>query len=203
MKWFRHTKGGGFHKWYGKNDYLVNWANDGEDIKNQSNSVIRNPSYYFNSGFSWSDVGSNLPSFRYQTNEYLPNARGPMIYSTDLTMLAYLNSKIAVEILKILNPTIVFNVGDIANIPLIEIEDENDKLIISKWVTELIEIYKKDENRIETSLGFKSFSLLNSGLIEKSLKDTLSNYFEDLLRAIELEEKINTFFIQKYKLEIL
>ena len=202
VKWFRHTKGGGFHKWYGKNDYLVNWANDGEDIKNQSNSVIRNPSYYFNSGFSWSDVGSNLPSFRYQTNEYLPNARGPMIYSTDLTMLAYLNSKIAVEILKILNPTIVFNVGDIANIPLIEIEDENDKLIISKWVTELIEIYKKDENRIETSLGFKSFSLLNSGLIEKSLKDTLSNYFEDLLRAIELEEKINTFFIQKYKLEL-
>ena len=201
-KWFRHTKGGGYRKWFGNNHYLVNWENDGSAIKKQHNSVIRNSSYYFNFGFSWSDVGSNLPSFRFQSDEFLPNARGPMIYSRDLSLLGYLNSKITVEVLKILNPTIVFNVGDIAKIPVIEL-DQNEREKISDLVGRLIENYKRDENRSETSIDFHLCPLISKSDFVDSFNTYLENLYLDLKQAISLEEKVNSFFIEKYNLQSL
>ena len=119
LKWFPHTKGGGVRKWYGNNEFVVNWENDGQELYDfMPRATIRNPKYYFQSGFSWSDVGSTIPSFRYQPIGYISNARGPMIYTENLSILAQLNSKITIEILKIISPTLTFNVGEIAKIPI-------------------------------------------------------------------------------------
>ncbi|MBK9412029.1 MAG: BREX-1 system adenine-specific DNA-methyltransferase PglX [Bacteroidetes bacterium] len=202
-KWVRHTKGGGYRKWFGNNNYILNWENNGFEVKSQPNSVIRNSNYYFKQGFSWSDVGSNLPSFRLQTKDFMPNARGPMIYSEDLSLLGYLNSKITIEILKILNPTIVFNVGDIAKIPLINLV-EDEKKLISSFVSELLTIYKRDEDRNETSLDFLTYLNTKFPKIEETFKEVSSALFSDLEKAIYLEEQVNSFFIKKYSLnEIL
>jgi len=57
-KWFPYNKGGAFRKWYGNQEYVINWENDGADIKEFDRAVIRNPSYYFRSGITWSFVGS-------------------------------------------------------------------------------------------------------------------------------------------------
>lgn len=87
-KWINHTKGGSYRKWFGNNEYVINWENEGVAVIAQHNSVIRNKDFYFKSGYSWSDVGANKTSFRFQDTTFIPNARGPMIFGDDLNLLS-------------------------------------------------------------------------------------------------------------------
>ena len=82
---------------------------------------IRNYESYCKSGISFADVNSGSTNFRYQPTGYIPNARGPFIYSDDKCLLGYLNSKVPNEILNGINPTMAYNVGDVAIIPYIKI----------------------------------------------------------------------------------
>ena len=97
------TKGGTYRKWYGNNEYVLDFKDDGRDLRywlthnpkdpktTSASRYIRNYSSYGKAGFSFSDVSNNI-SFRYQPIGYIPNARGPMIYSSDLSLLSCLNS---------------------------------------------------------------------------------------------------------------
>lgn len=164
-KWINHTKGGSYRKWFGNNEYVINWENEGAAVIAQYNSVIRNKDFYFKSGYSWSDVGANKTSFRFQDTTFIPNARGPMIFGDDLNLLGFLNSYIPQHILKILNPTLVFNVGDIANLPY--------KIITEKTIIDLVSlniiISKHDWNSHETSWDFQQNELIS--LIEFTEQD--------------------------------
>lgn len=155
-KWIHHTKGGTFRKWYGNNEYLVNWENNGKAIKEQENSVIRNSQYYFKEGFSWSDV-SNKPAFRWQDSSFIPNARGPMLHGNNIELLGYLNTKLSSVFLGFLNPTLTFNVGDVARFPYREIKSEQ----ITRFVRQNIKISKSDWDAHETSWDFTSNELLS------------------------------------------
>lgn len=79
-KWYFMTKGGEFRKWFGNNYYILNWENDGQELKNfkdddgKLRSVLRNTQYYFKNCISWNDTGSNDLAFRYQEDNYIPNA---------------------------------------------------------------------------------------------------------------------------------
>lgn len=88
-KWYFMTKGGEFRKWFGNNYYILNWENDGQELKNfkdddgKLRSVLRNTQYYFKNCISWNDTGSNDLAFRYQEDNYIPNASGPCVYADE------------------------------------------------------------------------------------------------------------------------
>ena len=187
-KWIPHTKGGAFRKWYGNNEYILNFKNDGEELKfwlvNNPNDpstksysrYIRNYESYCKSGISFADVNSGSTNFRYQPTGYIPNARGPFIYSDDKCLLGYLNSKVPNEILNGINPTMAYNVGDVAIIPYIKIAYNG----INNIVLKNIDISKQDWDAHETSWDFEANPLL---AVNKN------TYIDNINHEIEQHEK--------------
>lgn len=154
-KWFPYNKGGEFRKWYGNNDYIVNWENDGKEIKNFKNSVVRNPNYYFNQCFSWSLISSSVAAFRYKPIGHIFDVAGMSCFSKNnlYYLLALCNTKVVMEFLFVLAPTINYQCGDIANIPVKF--DDNKKDYIEAKTVENIDISKSDWDFYETSWDFK------------------------------------------------
>ena len=165
-KWFPYNKGGSFRKWYGNYDYVVNWKNDGYEIRNfkwsngKLRSVTRNPQYYFHEAITWSDVTSGDFSARYRNFGSIFDVVGKSAFSTQgeddlFQLLGLLNTKVTNYIFKILNPTIHLQTGNFSNFPVLT----NSKSDI-KSVKKIIDISKKDWNEFEISWDFKAHPLL-------------------------------------------
>ena len=126
-KWFPYNKGGEFRKWYGNNDCIVNWKNKGDEIFNHAKADKRNVQDYplelkFKPSASWSLVTSGQPAFRYKESN-LSDIAGMSFFTKRpelLILLGFCNSKIALEVLKILAPTINFQAGDIGRLPIVD-----------------------------------------------------------------------------------
>ena len=165
-KWFPYNKGGEFRKWYGNNDYIVNWGNDGFEIKHfkDENGKLRsrpqNTNYYFRESASWSLVTSSVAAFRYKPQGNIFDVAGMSFFSKEklLYLLALCNSKIVMEILKIIAPTINFQCGDIANIPVLFCEQQNRQ--IENLVSDNIDLSRTDWDSFETSWDFKRHPLV-------------------------------------------
>ena len=165
-RWFPLTKGGEFRKWYGNNDYVINWENDGYEIKHfvdengKLRSVIRNPQYYFRECITWSDISSSNAAFRYINNGFIFCNKGNCIFSSDylLFFLSFCNSKVVQKYLQFLAPTLNFNVGDIAKLPIILSNEKKD--YIEKRSQESIDISKADWDYFETSCDFRRHPLI-------------------------------------------
>lgn len=163
-KWFPYCKGGGFRRWYGYNEYLVNWYNDGYEIKNniKDNGLkaasVRSENMYFKPLITWSAVTSGMFSCRYCFGGSLFDSGGSSIATTNNTnyLLALLNSKVGQYILNISNATINYQPGDIAGIPVIF--DNVDTIEIN--AQENISISKTDWDSYETSWDFKIHPLV-------------------------------------------
>lgn len=82
-KWYPYNKGGEFRKWYGNNDYVVNWQYDGAELRNFKKSVIRNPNFYFMPCFSWSLISSSVAAFRYKPKGHIFDVAGMSCFSND------------------------------------------------------------------------------------------------------------------------
>ncbi len=207
-KWIPMTKGGKFRKWYGNNEYVLNFENDGEELKlwliNNPNDpttkswsrYIRNYNFYCQPGISFSDVSSGTPAFRAQGSGFIPNSRGPFIYSSSQELLGFLNSKICVSFLKVLSPTLTFNVGDVSKIPYNDFQDAD----ITTIVQDCVEISRLDWNSKELSWDYSINELLRiSGEnIEKanhSYKEFWNSHF---LQLNHKEIQLNKKFINKY-----
>lgn len=168
LKWVPHTKGGEFRRWYGNNEYILNFENDGKELKywlehnpNDSKTTsysryIRNYEKYLIAGFSFNDISSGRTSFRYQPNGYVPNARGPFIYSSDMNLLGYLNSKVCMYFLNIIAPTLTYNVGDVKRIPYYIVSNET----IARIVKENVLFSRTDWDSFETSWDFKKHPMV-------------------------------------------
>lgn len=166
-KWFPYNKGGAFRRWYGNREYVVNWENDGQEIRNyrDENGKIRsrprNTSYYFKPSITWSDITSSSFSGRYSENGFIFDVKGSSGFPPieDLPyILGFLNSSISQECIKILNPTITTQVGDMARIPII-MESINRGIVIDK-VNENIVLSKVDWDSYETTWDFKRHPLV-------------------------------------------
>ncbi|MDD4493491.1 MAG: BREX-1 system adenine-specific DNA-methyltransferase PglX, partial [Eubacteriales bacterium] len=165
-KWFPYNKGGEFRKWYGNNDYIVNWQNNGFEIRNfkDSNGKIRsrpqNTQYYFQECFSWSLVSSGVAAFRYKPGGNIFDVAGMSCFSKNelLYLLALCNTNIVMKILEIIAPTINYQCGDIANIPVIYVEEE--KMRIEKITSNNINISRTDWDSFEISWDFKLHPLI-------------------------------------------
>ena len=168
-KWFPYQKGGDYRKWFGNNELVVNWENNGFEIKHNIDPTTKkirsgsyNEEYILNAGLTWTYITSSDVSMRYVPKGFIFDNKGSMIFFKDentmLKSLAFLSSKIAGIITKILNPTISFQPGNMATMP-VAISTGSDDLI-KILVNECIYISKKDWNFYETSWDFKQHPLV-------------------------------------------
>lgn len=208
-KWFPYNKGGAFRRWYGNRDYVVNWENDGYEIKSfrDENGKVRsrpqNLQYYFKPAITWSDVTSGSFSGRYVENGFMFDVKGSSGFPQPNLLnyiLGLLNSKVAQAFIKILNPTMTTQVGDMTRIPVIENEEYVKK--INLLVEECIRLSQDDWNSFETSWEFKKHPLICEC---KLISEAFQKWSEECnlrFKTIKKnEEEINRIFISIYGLE--
>lgn len=209
-KWFPFNKGGTFRRWYGNNEYLINWGNNGEEIKNYEGSNIRNQSFYFKKGITFPRIGSNKFSARYSCQGAIFDGNGPMCFTDDklLFILAYMNTSIMMTYIYLLCPTISFQIGDIFKVPFKEPNDE-EYVRISTLVSQNISISKSDWDAHEASWNFQENELVRlskeQGEGSHRLSDLMDAYrehwTEQFLQLHANEEELNRQFIEIYGLE--
>jgi len=168
-KWYPYNKGGERRQWYGNYDYIVNWENNGNEIRNfkDSNgklrSVVRNPNYYFKEAITWPLITSGGFSIRYRESGSIHDVSGMSAFSENELRLKYIlgimGTKISNFIFNMLNPTVNLQVGDFNNFPVIENEQIKPKVI--SIVDDCIKISKYDWNTFETAWDFKVSPLVN------------------------------------------
>ncbi len=224
LKWFPYCKGGGFKRYYGYNEYVVNWEKNGYEIKNniKSNGLkaasVRSEALYFQKLITWSAVTSGKFSCRLCEGGALFDSGGSSISAEDNTiyMLALLNSNVGQFYLDINNATINYQPGDIARIPVIidDLEEVNN-------ITQAnVKTAKKDWDSFETSWDFTQHPLIRCVLFSiKEIQEDSNNYIKDMnyirdaftnwanecfLRFNQLranEEELNRIFINIYGLQ--
>lgn len=170
-KWYPYNKGGEFRRWFGNNDYVVNWKYDGRELRQFKKSVIRNPSYYFKECFSWSLVTSGITAFRYKPVGHIFDVAGMSCFSDNnlLYLLGLCNSVVVTEVLKVIAPTINYQCGDIAHIPVII--DAERKTDIETLVSKNIDYAKIDWDSYEVSWDFEEHPFIRWS---KELRDCTS-----------------------------
>lgn len=202
-KWFPYNKGGNFRKWYGNQEYLINWENDGNELRNFKKSVLRNQQYYFKRSLSWSKISSGKIAFRFFPSGFIFDVAGCSIFTEEdnCYLLGLLNSKVCEYILGFISPTLNYEVGHIASLPIIFSGDYSEE--IKRLVEENIKLAKLDWDASDTSWNFTAHPLLTfkEPSIEKSFKkwDELTQKRFSKLKSNE--ERLNEIFIKIYGLE--
>ena len=163
-KWFPYNKGGAFRKWYGNQEFVVNWEDDGNEIKAFKGAVVRNPTFYFKSSISWGLIASNTSSFRVYPSGFIYDVAGMSLFVnesvSEYCVLGSLNTKLSFKLVRLMNPTVNMQCGDIARTPYLNIHREEDKIRIETDVKVNITISKQDWDAHETSWDFKRNPLL-------------------------------------------
>ena len=206
-KWFTYNKGGNFRKWYGNNDYVINWHNNGQELKAyKPKSIIRNEKFFFRSSLTWTFVSSAFFGIRYSPPGSLFDVGGSSVFPPngyEFETLGFLVSRVATEQLSTLNPTLNFQVGNISNLGLIDLTTLSKE--IKLIVKQAVEISEADWNAYETSLDFTRLPLLAVRNLDEKLESIyaqLRENWQDLtLELQKLEEKNNRIFIDAYNLE--
>lgn len=209
-RWFPHNKGGSFRKWYGNNDYVVDWSHDGAAIKSYRNEKgqlaarPQNQDCYFKECVTWSKISSGQLAFRYKPAGSIFNEVAPALFATrDLMqrLEAFLNSSVCHEVAKAISPTLDFQVGQVATYPVLPgvLECENTEAIVA----DLTETSRSDWDSFETSWDFETHPLAQPGepLIERQFVrwQTECRKRFDTLRANEKE--LNRIFARIYHME--
>jgi hypothetical protein len=208
-KWFPYNKGGNYRKWYGNNEYLCNWENDGYEIKHfydndgKLRPAIRNEKYYFNRGIVYSLFGFENFGVRYKQNGFIFDVSGSSIFPEQEIeiVLAFLSSNVAFYYLRALAPTVNFQVGDLARLPLPKLSI-NNKELVTQLAIENINSCKNDWDSVETSWDFnKSFIAINKGLSLQLISKQYLNNINNQRNNLRLnEEQLNKIFIDVYNL---
>lgn len=212
LKWFPFNKGGGFRKWYGNNDTLVNWENDGREIKENiirkypylngnPDFVAKNANKYFLPGITWGAISSAYFSVRWDDQGFIPSNAGMKIYANSkddlIKLIGFLNTKLTVELIGSMSATLNFDQGLIKRLPV--------NLSVLGVGENAIFLAKKDWDSYETSWDFSSLPLLakdtKQPTLEASYKTLRANWLASTLEMQRLEEENNRIFIDAYGLE--
>lgn len=160
VKWYPHHKGGEYRKWYGNLEWIINWENDGLEVKSSKNSGLQGQSMYFKEFASWSKISSKGNPLRLYKDNCLFDSGAPAVYNRHLMQtMALFNSKVGEIYLRVMSPTLNLQVGDVKNIPLI-IDQE---VLVSQLATTNVEISQEDWDSYETSWDFKRNPLVERG----------------------------------------
>ena len=201
-RWFPHNKGGEFRKWWGNQDYVINWQDDGRELWDfRPRSVIRNPDCYFRPCVSWARVSSGDPSFRLFDSSSTFNDKGAAVFLSShqrtYEMLGYLNSSTTLKLESTIAPTVMFEVGQVKNLPWIKPESFD-----SAGVERLIEIFRADWDARETSWDFARPPYLRGGysLLQDAFDDWYRRSCETADEARRLETENNRYWAEVYGL---
>jgi hypothetical protein len=190
-KWIKYSKGGPYNKWYGNLWTIINWANDGYEIKHFADvngkikSAVRNSEYYFRDAITYTSSGSKGATFRYLPENYLFDSGGSCIFSNKYSnlyyVMAFLNSKLSFYICDCLNPTVNTTQGDLWRIPFVN-PNYSQESLASRLAKQNVDIKVSmcKHSLIETNFEYSPFlpgheplNCIHSFFSEENLLNTL------------------------------
>lgn len=213
-RFFPYVKGGSFRRWYGNMEYVVNWESDGAEIRQAaigaSGGRVVNPELYFKSYITWTKISTGLFSMRYCPEGTIFSDAGGSLFLKDPSFyLAFCNSKVCQHFLNVINQTLNYVIGSVANLPIM-----GDKKEFSQIVAQNVKLSKDDWDSFETSWDFQCHPLLsvipkNYILFDDMDHINLAQCFacwekECSVRFDQLkanEEELNRIFIDIYGLQ--
>lgn len=209
-RWFPYNKGGEFRKWYGNLSFVVDWGDSGRRIRGYSDangkirSNLRNQAFFFKSGITWTDVSSSSFGARLLPSGFLCDNSGSACYGRQELVpmvLGMLTSSVSFEFLKILNPTLHFQAGNLASLPLPDVADPR----LDEITQVAIQISRDDWNSYERSWDFKGSPILSVPMastlsLAGSFAAWTSQNGEAIVRIKRLEEENNAIFIDAFEL---
>jgi type II restriction/modification system DNA methylase subunit YeeA len=211
LRWFPYNKGGMYRKWYGNNDFVVNWHNDGYEIKSSTLKrypqltwenlgwKISNESDFFKPSLEWSRISSSYLGVRYSPSGFLFDTNGSSAFPSERDiywLLGYLCSKVTATFVQMINPTMAFQPGDLALLPVVPIDSDQHR--VTELIKNAIEISKIDWDMYETSWDFRGSPLLTDKTVTslRQAYDAARSYSRDLVSQMDaLEKENNTIFI--------
>lgn len=200
FKWAPHDKGGNFRRWYGNTDWVINWENNGGELK-QSSANLRSEKYYFNEGITWNSLSSGKISFRYSDYGAISNTAGSSMFPLEDELkyiLGFANSKVNQLLLDVVSPTLNYSAGPVSSVPVKFNHNLNN--------TDLklpVEISKYEWNTREQSWFFKRNELvrIKSQELEETY-DLYQQYWKNkFFQLHKSEEELNRKFIEIFDLQ--
>jgi type II restriction/modification system DNA methylase subunit YeeA len=214
-KWFPYHKGGGFRKWFGNLFFVVDWENDGEEIKElvikkypylngNYEFVLKTNNPYFKEGITWSDVSTGDFACRYSPIGFMYDVKGTSMFpSSDIIKytMGLLNTKLIANCLNILNPTMSYQVGNIKSLPM-KVDLVHLK-IVDLLVNENLSLSQTDWDSFETSWDFKLHPMLvHKGSNVQASYEAWKQFTQEQFAMLKAnEEELNRIFIEIYGLE--
>lgn len=206
-KWFPYNKGGSFRRWYGNQEFVVNWEEDGKEIKEYKGAVIRNPTFYFKSSVSWGLIASNASSFRFYPSGFIYDVAGMSLFANDtnnqLFLLGSLNTKLAFKLVRLMNPTVNMQCGDIAKTPYLRLDSNQKMRSISDNVETNVSISHEDWDAHETSWDFQRNELLSidADTYMENIDYKIEKHFEETGEHISLSPAIPKLDSLEWRME--
>ena len=210
-KWFPCSKGGAYRKWYGNHEYVVNWFDDGQSIKDYSDddgnqlSRPQNVEYFFKPGITWSKISTSSISMRLFPRGFCFESIGSVCFASSESMsyglMALINSSVSNEFLKALAPTIDFGEGALEKIPV----KEDAIFEAQDLAREIVSLAKNDWDSLELSWDFLGIPLVWPSIKGASLEISFSEFsrvsFGRMAQLKSMEEENNRLFINAYGLQ--
>lgn len=212
-KWFPMNKGGNYRKWYGNLEWVINYENDGKELKDYaislykcSSRTIQNTQFYFKEGLTWSALSSGDFSVRWSEKGALFGSGGYSAFA-DQEILKYilglLNSKVTGSLIEFVSPTLNYEVGHIKTIPVVVRNEQTQ--VIDELIKNIIHISKSDWNSFETSWDFEKLPILKDEFKKNTVRASYNAWrtqsLADIVETKQLEEENNELFIKAYGLQ--
>jgi hypothetical protein len=208
-RYFPIQKGGGYRRWYGLNYLVVQFDDDGQEIRDYRKEAgqswsLPGEDFYFRAGVTWSGLTTDANSFRWCDKGCIfESNKGQMLFSgTPLRFLGYLNSVVCAEYIACINPTLSVQSNEIKRLPFVE---SPQVVRVEAVVEELVALGRAEWDAFETSWDFRDQPLLRPGLKGATLEASWRNWEAQSTAAIrrmqELETENNRLFIAAYGLD--
>ena len=211
FKWIPCNKGGAFRKWYGNQEYVINWDDDGKELKefatfknhgNHWSRFLKSLNCFYHSGITWSKITSASFSARYMPEGFIMESAANAIMpdkKDELYLLALMNSAVVQQILKMLNPTINMQTGDITSVPVLDAGEYRER--IDKLAAENVQLSKDEWNAFETAWSFLRHPFIrNTNLVSEAYKEWAEECEERFDKVKSNEEELNRIFYEVYSI---
>jgi len=204
--WYKYNCGGDARKWYGNHLNLVFWKNNGQAIRNEKSSVVRNEKFFFKKGITWKRIKTSTFSLRYLPEGFIFDQAGDSMFLKENNSLNYIlglvNSTVVTKILECISPSLNLTAGNMNKVPVVF--QDRDKIIIDTLVDENIKTSRKDWDSFENSWDFSKHPLMEEKIMSKLLSEKFSSWESEckdrFQKVKDNEETLNKMFIDIYGL---
>lgn len=208
-KWFPYAKGGAFRRWYGNQDYVVNWDNDGAEILalatqmyGSATRTAKSIDKYFEQGFTWTDICTSLFNARYMPSGCIFDSSAPSVFSgqhqLNKSLLAFMNSSVFQRFMDLLTPTIHYRSGQVSAVPYSDVISKSEAALI---VEQNVGTVRTDWDAFETSWDFTRHPLVRGSLLSDAFDAWSAECQERFDTLKSNEEELNRIFSRIYHME--